>query len=167
MLVNARRDGNEALVTVRDTGGGIPTAERERIFEAFQRGAVAREQQQREAVWADAFPAHRGAPRRPAVAGSEQSDGSSFAFAVPLTSAPGEPAEEGAHADPDRPLVLVVEDDSRSADLLRVYLEDAGFAVRVAADGEEGLRLAQALRPAACSSTCCSRASTGGMCSPA
>ena len=100
---------------------------------------------------ADAVPAHRGAPRRPAVAGSEQSgDGSSFAFPVPLTSAPGEPAEEGARRSRrPGPLVLVVEDDRRSADLLRVYLEDARFAVRVAADGEEGLRLAQALRPAA------------------
>jgi CheY-like chemotaxis protein len=38
VFVAARRDGDEVLVTVRDTGGGIPSEERERIFEAFQRG---------------------------------------------------------------------------------------------------------------------------------
>ena len=150
VLVNARRDGNEALVTVRDTGRGIPAAERERIFEAFQRGGRgARTTTEGTGVGLTLsrriVELHGG---RLWLAASSP-DGSSFAFAVPLTSAPGEPAEEGAHTDPDRPLVLVVEDDSRSADLLRVYLEDARFAVRVAADGEEGLRLAQALRPAA------------------
>ena len=43
MLVGARRDGNEALVTVRDTGRkASPTAERERIFERSSAAAVAR-----------------------------------------------------------------------------------------------------------------------------
>ena len=45
--------------------------------------------------------------------------------------------------------VLVVEDDRRSADLLRVYLEDAGYAVSIARDGVEGLELAGRLHPAA------------------
>ena len=45
--------------------------------------------------------------------------------------------------------VLVVEDDRRSADLLRVYLEGAGYRVAVARDGVEGLELARRLAPAA------------------
>ena len=38
VVVTARRDGDAAEVTVRDTGIGIAEEERERIFEAFQRG---------------------------------------------------------------------------------------------------------------------------------
>lgn len=37
--------------------------------------------------------------------------------------------------------ILVIEDDAHIADLLRLHLEDAGFAVTSAADGREGLRL--------------------------
>ena len=42
-----------------------------------------------------------------------------------------------------------MEDDRRSADLLRVYLEGAGYAVSVARDGLEGLELARRLSPRA------------------
>src|SRR5262245_47669248 len=37
--------------------------------------------------------------------------------------------------------VLVVEDDSKTAGLVRLYLEHAGYAVAVAGDGREALRL--------------------------
>jgi DNA-binding response OmpR family regulator len=43
--------------------------------------------------------------------------------------------------------VLVIEDDRRSADLLRVYLEDAGYAVTTAADGYEGVDAARRRTP--------------------
>jgi CheY-like chemotaxis protein len=46
-------------------------------------------------------------------------------------------------------VVLVVEDDRHSAELLSLYLRGAGYVVVVARDGAEGLRLAQRLRPRA------------------
>jgi two-component system chemotaxis response regulator CheY len=46
------------------------------------------------------------------------------------------------------PVVLVVEDDAATRALLRDVLEDAGYAVREAADGAAGLRAARAARPA-------------------
>jgi two-component system, chemotaxis family, chemotaxis protein CheY len=46
------------------------------------------------------------------------------------------------------PVVLVVEDDAATRALLREVLEGAGYAVREAADGAAGLRLARAARPA-------------------
>jgi Response regulators consisting of a CheY-like receiver domain and a winged-helix DNA-binding domain len=46
-----------------------------------------------------------------------------------------------------------VEDDRRSFDLLRVYLEAAGARVVSARDGEEGLDTVRRLSPAGVSST--------------
>ncbi len=43
---------------------------------------------------------------------------------------------------PGKPTALVVEDDAKSADLIRVQLEAEGFTVLVAASGEAGLELA-------------------------
>ena len=80
--------------------------------------------------------------------------GSTFGFAIPVS--PAEPA--GRDADPadapleaaaDGPTVLVMEDDGPSASLLRLHLEAAGYAVAIARDGEEGLRLARRLQPRA------------------
>lgn len=43
--------------------------------------------------------------------------------------------------------ILVVEDEAAMRSLLRTVLEDAGFAVLEATDGEQGLAVAQAERP--------------------
>jgi CheY-like chemotaxis protein len=45
--------------------------------------------------------------------------------------------------------MLVIEDDERSAELLRILLEDGGFSVTVATDGDAGIEAARTLRPAA------------------
>jgi CheY-like chemotaxis protein len=59
-------------------------------------------------------------------------------------AAPADPAEHlGAG------LVLVVDDDPASRELLSRFVLRDGFAVRTAHDGEEGLRLAKQLRPTA------------------
>ena len=44
--------------------------------------------------------------------------------------------------------VLVVEDDAGVRGLLRAILEDEGFEIVLAADGEEGLELARTVEPA-------------------
>jgi DNA-binding response OmpR family regulator len=43
--------------------------------------------------------------------------------------------------------VLVVDDDRKTVDLVRLYLERAGYTVRVAYDGRQGLQLALDQRP--------------------
>ncbi len=42
LRLEARRDGDEIVVSVSDTGVGIPTEARERVFEAFEKGDEAR-----------------------------------------------------------------------------------------------------------------------------
>jgi DNA-binding response OmpR family regulator len=50
---------------------------------------------------------------------------------------------------PGRPVVLVVEDDPAAADLLRVYLDGAGFGVAVTPSGRVALDWAAELNPSA------------------
>jgi CheY-like chemotaxis protein len=57
-------------------------------------------------------------------------------------------ARSGAEAA-QAPLVLVVDDDSTVRELVARHLERAGFSVVTAGGGQEGLRLARELRPAA------------------
>jgi signal transduction histidine kinase/CheY-like chemotaxis protein len=150
--VEAHPEGGEVVVTVRDTGIGIADEERERIFEAFQRGdrgvrtstegtglglTLSRRivEMHGGRIWME----------------SRLGEGSTFSFAIPrATAAADEPAAE---PEPRAPAaagqVLVIEDDRPSADLLQVYLEDAGYPVAIGRDGIEGLQLARELRPIA------------------
>lgn len=52
-----------------------------------------------------------------------------------------------ADRDSTRNLILVVEDDPRTASLIALYLEREGYETAVARDGEEALRLARQLVP--------------------
>ncbi|MDP9185642.1 MAG: response regulator, partial [Actinomycetota bacterium] len=157
VTVTALRVGTEAQVSVRDTGIGIAAAEQDRIFEAFQRGGrAARTSTEGTGLGLTLskriIDLHGGRLWMK----SELGVGSTFSFAIPLVPATAaavdqraEPSEPAGEASDSASSVMVVEDDRRSADLLRVYLEDAGYAVSIARDGVEGLELARRLHPAA------------------
>jgi CheY-like chemotaxis protein len=53
-------------------------------------------------------------------------------------------------ADSGRPLILVADDDEDMLELACVQLEDAGYRVERAADGEQALRMTRELRPDLC-----------------
>ncbi|MDA0158766.1 GAF domain-containing protein [Solirubrobacter ginsenosidimutans] len=149
-------DGN-AKVSVRDTGIGIAESERERIFEAFQRGGrEARSNKEGTGLGLTLSRQIVGLHGGRLWMDSELGVGSTFTFAIPV----GIPSPPGV----DRPLkattpvpdggssagsVLVVEDDRRSADLMRVYLDGAGYTVSITGDGLEGLELVRRLSPRA------------------
>ena len=155
----AQRAGSELAVTVRDDGPGIPPEDQERIFESFQQG-------------------RRGAPREEGTGlgltlsrrivtllggsmwlESELGTGSTFGFTVPLRGAApasdqpwsSDPAESGdpVEDDPQLPVVVLVDDDRASLDLLSVYLEGLGVRVVRARDGREGLATIRRLTPVA------------------
>ena len=94
--------------------------------------------------------------------------GSTFGFALPVRSpdARRSPSPAGRRRDPAAAdVVLVIEDDPSSADLLGVYLDDAGYRVRVrrtTARRAWSWR-ARSARARSCSTSCC-RASTAGTC---
>ncbi|MGG5810150.1 ATP-binding protein [Falsiroseomonas sp. CW058] len=90
---------------------------------------------------------------------SEPGQGSAFTLRIPadLRTARAEEDEpaaqigEAAAAEHDGPagLVLVVDDDAATRDLLSRFLRREGFAVRCASDGARGLEMARELKPAA------------------
>ena len=87
---------------------------------------------------------------------STRDHGSTFTFTLPIdaTSKPTSLATVLARR-PNSSLrlpltgamVLVIEDDAKSVDLLRIYLTEAGYAVEVAQDGAEGLEKVKRLAP--------------------
>jgi CheY-like chemotaxis protein len=145
--INACRDGTELNVTVTDTGIGVAPEDQERIFETFQQG-------------------RRGAPKeegtglgltlcRKIVAlfggrmwlESTPGVGSTFGFSVP-----GQPEQEDEIAFPERdklPVVVLVDDDRASLDLLSAYLDGSGTRVLRARDGVEALEQIRKVAPVA------------------
>ncbi|HEY3108958.1 MAG TPA: response regulator, partial [Chloroflexota bacterium] len=87
---------------------------------------------------------------------SEPGRGSRFHVLLPAQPAETPPATptDGASpgavrpaGDPGQPLVLVVEDDARAANLLSLYLARGGYRTEVAGNGEQALAKARALHP--------------------
>ncbi|HEU5000139.1 MAG TPA: response regulator, partial [Lapillicoccus sp.] len=152
VAVSAWLDGTDLLVTVSDTGVGIPQTDQERIFDSFQQGGrfvVSSEgtglgltvtkrivQLHGGRIWVTSAPGL----------------GSSFGFSIPgqtvgaVREIPTVP--EADLGDP-RPAVLVVEDDERSGELVALHLTAAGLRPVVIRDGREGIAAVRSLRPVA------------------
>ena len=148
--VTAKIDGDVLVVEVTDTGVGIAEDDRDRIFESFQQGPRAAATQEGTGlgltlcrriillmggeIWLD----------------SRLGVGSTFGFRVPMRARSDDDQRAPVATDPTaRPRIVVIEDDNPSADLLMVYLEDAGFEVGLASDGVSGLEKVHVAQPAA------------------
>jgi CheY-like chemotaxis protein len=148
VVVTGRRDGDDLVVTVADDGTGIPPEDRERIFESFQQGRRGAQQEEGTGLGLTLC------RRIVALLGgrmwleTELGVGSTFGFSVPMRS-PVEEHPPAARDDADLPVVVVIDDDRASLDLMTAYLDGLGVQVVHARDGEEGLELIRALGPAA------------------
>lgn len=132
-----------------DTGVGIKPEDQIRIFDEFQQVEAATSRQYEGtglglALAKKYVELHGGRIWVESALGQ----GSTFGFTLPLREAPAVAPEAGPRPEEaHRPLVLVVEDDPKTVDLLRFLLVRAGFRVEPARDGEEALAKARALRP--------------------
>jgi len=157
--VSARCANGEVEVAVSDTGIGIAPEDQERVFEEFQQAGQREGSGLGLALSRSFIELHGGH----IWLESEPGVGSTFTFTLPLPEVVSSGAPEapvGGHqpagaapaspeVDPSGLAMLVIEDDERSAELLRIFLEDGGFSVTVARDGEEGIEAARRLCPAA------------------
>jgi signal transduction histidine kinase/DNA-binding response OmpR family regulator len=138
-------------VTVSDTGVGIAPADQQRIFDSFQQGGRSARKVEGTGLGLTLtkriVELHGGR----LWVKSELGHGSTFGFSIPLdgdstTSAPLEPTDTtGDH----RPVVVVVEDDHSSAELMSVHLKAAGLRPVTVGNGADGLQAVRDLKPAA------------------
>lgn len=152
-------------ITVSDTGIGIKPEDRERIFSEFEQGDSSFSRHYEGtglglALTKRLVELHGG----DIAVTSEEGKGSSFIVALPLKAAEHaaaitEPADNGMRQEcvplPEAgvgrrcpaPLILVVEDNPSTAEMLTLYLVRGGYRVARAATGEEAVDRARDLRP--------------------
>ncbi len=151
ILVETRIRDQFAMVAVEDHGPGIILEDQEAIFEEFRQlgsaaGAI------KSGTGLGLAITRRLVEQQGGIISvhSEFGHGCRFTFSVPLGS-PSEQAElESAPAQPVRreiPVVLVVDHEASSRELLASYLAPGGYQVEVAADAEDALQKANAVLP--------------------
>ena len=152
VTVDVRTEGAEVLVTVTDTGIGVPESEQTRIFDSFQQGARSASTSEGTGLGLTLtrriVELHGGRMWLESTVGV----GSTFGVALPWQVASGVPTPRAwdEPADEDgRRAVVVIEDDPSSAELVGVHLAAAGLRPVPVRTGEEGLEAVRVLRPAA------------------
>jgi PAS domain S-box-containing protein len=161
--LSLRRDGLDAVITVTDTGVGIPQDALQTVFDMFSQVGSESERSQGGlgiglSLVRQLVQMHGGS-----VAGESAGPGAGSRFTVRLPlaadaadaadadslspgSLPGEAAREGGA--PAGLRVLVVDDNVDAAVTLAMILDVEGNQTRVAHDGHEAIRLAAEFRPA-------------------
>ena len=147
VAVRAVRTGQRLAVTVTDNGIGIRPEDRERIFESFQQGQ--RSPSREEGTGLGLTLCRRIVTLMGGTMSlqTEVGVGSTFGFTVPLQGA-SVSVGPGLYDDRD-PVVVVIDDDRASLDLMSAYLAGHGVRVVRARDGKEGLDAVHRLKPVA------------------
>jgi signal transduction histidine kinase/DNA-binding response OmpR family regulator len=139
---------DDVLITVTDTGHGIPAADIERIFEAFHQADTGDMKVRHEgtglglALTRQLVEAHDGE----ITVQSEIGVGSAFTVRLPIRR-PIDVSEPAPVLPAGQPSVLVIEDDPAAQELLRLHLEGAGYGVVLTASGKQALAWLTQVRP--------------------
>ncbi len=140
---------HQVVLSITDTGPGIDPAQQERIFEAFPRVETVIAHQHEGtglglAITRRLTEMHNGNLWFESVVGQ----GSTFHVALPATDETPDPAPIiTPRARNNGPVVLVIDDDQESIEVLQGYLESAKYRVYGARHANEGLKLARELHP--------------------
>jgi CheY-like chemotaxis protein/anti-sigma regulatory factor (Ser/Thr protein kinase) len=157
ITITAKQAGGRLQIVVADNGIGIGEADIKRIFHEFQQvDSGANRKQQGTGLGLTLtrnFAAlHGGDVRVESVLGK----GSRFTIELPIVppafaagASTVRPGLTGSVGDFTRPLILIVEDDPASAELLARQVERAGFRTQNARNGADALNMARDLKPVA------------------
>jgi len=147
----ARQLGDMVRIEVRDSGPGIPTEERERIFEAFHR--MRQTDKAFEGTGLGLAITRRLVELHGGMLDVESEPGAGSCFYFTLPSARCAPVEGNPISQPEAGLkpkarVLVIEDDPSSSYLLESQLTSAGYEVAVCSQPQQAVEMAVDFRPA-------------------
>lgn len=141
--IDARRDGDDALVTIRDSGDGIAPEQLGKLFQIFTRGARSARRNQSGlgiglALVRRLTEMHGG---RVEASSEGIGKGSCFSVRLPLTARQVSVvrAQRREHSNIASLSVLVVDDNRDAAESLAMLLRTAGAEVHVAHDGPAAL----------------------------
>ncbi len=156
VTVSARSAGGRLLVEVSDTGIGISAADLKRIFHEFQQvDTGANRQQQGTGLGLTLTRSFATLHGGDVTVDSELGKGSRFTIDLPIAGPSPVAAEKASsngaveHVDASLPLILVVEDDPASAELLARQIHKVGFRTQNARNGADAIAMAKAHRPVA------------------
>jgi PAS domain S-box-containing protein len=152
----AERDGDDALLRVRDSGIGIEPELLPHVFALFSQGSTTLDRAKGGLGIGLALVKYLVEMHGGSVTARSDGPGTGSEFIVRLPLASGEPAAEceqplppgmGADAAEDSLRVLVVDDNRDSADLQATLLHHNGYKVKTAYDGTDALEIALRFRP--------------------
>lgn len=161
IIVSSRRDGNELVFRVQDRGTGIRPEELPALFKPFRQAASGRNRN-REGIGLGLAITRRLVELHGGTiwAESEWEKGTTMSFRIPLiVDATSERImQAGMLLDAlkrdnwrkeggEKPLAMVVEDSPQAGELLRMYIESAGYRVEIARNGDDALDIAKRLHP--------------------
>ncbi|MDX2031005.1 MAG: response regulator [Blastocatellia bacterium] len=155
ITLDVARRGDRVLFRVSDTGIGMTEEQIGKLFQPFTQADASTTRQYGGTglglTITKKFCEMMGGEIR---VESQPGRGSVFTIELPAQIGDARPsAERDAAAQfnvaPDAPLILVIDDNQAVQDLMQRFLSREGFRVAGALDGQEGLRLAERLQPAA------------------
>ncbi|HET8744488.1 MAG TPA: ATP-binding protein [Ramlibacter sp.] len=144
-------EGEEAVVSVSDTGMGIPKEQQERIFELFSQ--VGDHERHAEGGLGIGLSLVQSLVRLHGGSVQVESEGAGkgcrFTVRLPRAAAPLQDARADAEAPvPARPCrILIADDNADAADSLAMLLEAEGHAVATALDGAQAVERVQEFQP--------------------
>ncbi len=152
--LTAAREGNEAVLRVRDSGIGIPPEMLSHIFDLFTQVDRSLDRSQGGlgiglTLVRRLVELHQGSVQ---VVSAGPNQGSEFIVHLPLAQRvqPREPSANGKHNAPTpcpSCRILVVDDNVDAANSLAKLLQMSGHEVKVAYDGPTGIQTAKAMVP--------------------
>jgi len=146
------RDGDEAVITVRDSGLGIPPDRIDDVFEMFSQVNRALDRSQGGLGIGLALVRRLVEMHEGSVSAFSEGPGlgSTFTVRLPLAHASELPRTAATKVSPlpaQLGPILVVDDNDDAAELLRLALEQAGHQVMTAADGRTAISTAECIVP--------------------
>jgi CheY-like chemotaxis protein/anti-sigma regulatory factor (Ser/Thr protein kinase) len=137
--IKTLREDDHIILTIADTGGGIPEAIRDRIFDPFFTTKGVHSTGLGMSISYSIIDHHKGT----ILVESEEGRGTIFTIQLPIDEKASKverapvPAEERT----TRARILIIEDEEEIRQLLRDIVASQGHEVEIAADGNQGLEL--------------------------